>query len=233
METPTGFCLITEYKDAPSLAEKRNFTLQEIKEIAVGVLEILVYLQQQNPPLIHRDIKPENILVKTGNKIEVYLVDFGFASINGGDVTTSSVVKGTLGFMPPEQIFNRQLTEASDLYSVGVTLMCLLTRRKSTEIGDIIDDNFRVDFKQIQVKLNNKFLKWLKKMVALNIKERYPRAIEALQELKSISIEPNNPKNSLTKKIMTPIVGLTTVGAVILGQAGKITDWQKQYGKQR
>ena len=64
LETPTGFCLITEYKNAPSLAVKANFTLEQIKEIAIGVLEILVYLQKQNPPVIHRDLKPENILAK-------------------------------------------------------------------------------------------------------------------------------------------------------------------------
>ena len=51
-------------------------------------------------------------------------MDFGFARIGDGEVGVSSVVKGTLGFMPPEQIFNRQLTEASDLYGLGMTLIC-------------------------------------------------------------------------------------------------------------
>lgn len=233
IETPTGLCLVTEYKNAPSLDIKRNFTLQQIKEIAIGVLEILVYLQQQNPPLIHRDIKPENILVKTCKQLEVYLVDFGFANINGGEVAASSVVKGTLGFMPPEQILNRQLNPASDLYSLGITLICTIARIKSTEIGKIIDDNFRIDFKQIQGNSNKKFLKWLKKMVALKVKERYADAIEALEQLKSIEVEKNDRKTAFKKQIMTPIVGLTAIGAVILGQAGKITDWQKQYGKQK
>jgi len=66
---------------------------------------------------MHRDIKPENVLVDRQEELKVYLVDFGFAHIGSGEVAASSVVKGTLGFMPPEQMFNRQLTEASDLYS--------------------------------------------------------------------------------------------------------------------
>jgi putative transposase len=94
----------------------RSFAPDEIKQIATSVLEILVYLQNRIPPIIHRDIKPENILVD--EQINVYLVDFGFARIGEGEVAMSSMVKGTLGFMAPEQLFNRQLTEASDLYGL-------------------------------------------------------------------------------------------------------------------
>jgi serine/threonine protein kinase len=76
-ETKVGFCLVQEYKNAPSLVERRSFNPEDIKQIAVSVLEILVYLQRRVPPIIHRDIKPENILVD--KQLNAYLVDFGFA----------------------------------------------------------------------------------------------------------------------------------------------------------
>ena len=76
-ETDAGFCLVQEYKNAPSLAQSPHFKPQQIKQIALAVLEILFYLQQKNPPVIHRDIKPENILVD--EQLKVYLVDFGLA----------------------------------------------------------------------------------------------------------------------------------------------------------
>ena len=41
LETPEGFCLITEYQEGKSLAEKRNFTPEQIKQIAISILEIL------------------------------------------------------------------------------------------------------------------------------------------------------------------------------------------------
>jgi serine/threonine protein kinase len=104
-QTPAGFCMVQEYKDAPSLASSRRWNPQEIKQIAISVLEILKYLQSQMTPVIHRDLKPENILVD--KRMNVFLVDFGFARTGGGEVAASSVVKGTLGFMPPEQMFNR------------------------------------------------------------------------------------------------------------------------------
>ncbi len=185
-ETPTGFCLVQEYKQAISLASPLQFTPQQVREIALAVLEVLVYLQQQYPPIIHRDIKPENILVERGAKIKVYLVDFGFARPGGDDMAVSSVVKGTLGFMPPEQMFNRQLTKASDLYSLGATLICLLTQTKSSEIGNLIDETNRINFRSSAPKLHRPFYKWLEKMVAPSPKERYPHAQAALNALQSI-----------------------------------------------
>ncbi|MGB3239409.1 MAG: serine/threonine-protein kinase, partial [Geitlerinemataceae cyanobacterium] len=137
-QTSTGFCMVQEYKDAPSLAQSKKFTPPQVKKIAIAVLEILKYLQNRIPPVIHRDLKPENILVD--DRMNVYLVDFGFARMGGGEVAVSSVVKGTLGFMPPEQMFNRQITMASDLYSLGATLICLLTGTLSTDVGSLMDD---------------------------------------------------------------------------------------------
>ncbi len=203
-ETPNGFCLVQEYKEAAPLAKIRHFTLQEIKQIAVAVLEVLVDLQKQNPPVIHRDIKPENILVnRSQEKLKVYLVDFGFARLGGGDVAASSVVKGTLGFMPPEQMFNRQLTEASDLYSLGATLSCLLTGTKSTEIGNLIDhETSRLNFQQQVPHLNPQFIDWLEKMVAPRLENRYPNAAVALQALKPIQVVGGAPEMGMLRGLI-------------------------------
>ncbi|HEY9866674.1 MAG TPA: serine/threonine-protein kinase [Candidatus Obscuribacterales bacterium] len=215
-ETPTGFCLIQEYKKAFSLAKQRYFNPAEVKEIALAVLEILVYLQQQNPPIIHRDIKPENLLVnRCGQQIKVYLVDFGFAQIGARELTASSVIKGTLGFMPPEQLFNRQLTEASDLYSLGMTLIALLTKTKSSDIGQLIDDNYRLNVKQHLPGFNPKFIEWLEKMVSPRLDNRFPNAAVALKALKSIQI--TQLKN---QSLTIGRVGLITSVIVLLGFLG-------------
>jgi serine/threonine protein kinase len=185
-ETPDGFCMVQEYKNAQSLSVPRSFAPDEIKQIAASILEILVYLQNRIPSVIHRDIKPENILVD--EQLNVYLVDFGFARIGGGEVAMSSVALGTLGFMPPEQLYNRQLTEATDLYSLGMTLICLLTGTKSTAIDALIDEDNQINFKPLVSQLSFRFIDWLEKLVQPNPKNRYANAAAALEALKPIYV---------------------------------------------
>lgn len=207
--TASGFCMVQEYKDAPSLANSNRWKPAQIKQIAISVLEILKYLQNRVPPVIHRDLKPENILVN--DRMNVSLVDFGFARIGGGEVAASSVVKGTLGFMPPEQMFNRQLTVASDLYSLGATLICLLIGINSTEIGSLMDDTGRINFKHRLPQLTPEFLDWLQKMVEPNFKHRYPSADAALNALIPLEVVQQRNKS----KLALISVGLLTAIAAI------------------
>ena len=216
-ETQVGFCLVQEYKNAPSLVERRSFNPEDIKQIAVSVLEILVYLQRRVPPIIHRDIKPENILVD--KQLNAYLVDFGFARIRGGEMALSSVAAGTPGFMPPEEQFGRPLTEASDLYSLGAMLICLLTGTRSVDIGTLIDDNYRFDFKKLVPKLNTRFISWLEKMVAPNVKQRFNNAAAALDALKPMRVVGGaNGVESLVGVVkgrkQRAVLGLATLGVV-------------------
>lgn len=210
-ETETGFCLVQEYKQAPSLAQLQYWTPEEVKQIAVVVLEVLAYLQSASPPVIHRDIKPENILVDREGKLKVYLVDFGFARMGGGEVAASSTVKGTLGFMPPEQLFNRQLTEASDLYSLGVTLICLLTGTKSTEIGNLFDEANRINFKQLVPSLSPQFMNWLQKMTESNQKNRFLNAAVALKALEPIHVIGNSQKRGTKFRTTATVLGIVTL----------------------
>ncbi|MFN6474858.1 serine/threonine-protein kinase [Nostoc sp. DedQUE07] len=185
-EMPGAFYLVQEYKNAPSLGLKRSFHPEEIKQIALSILESLVYLQKQVSPIIHRDIKPENILVD--EKLNAYLVDFGLARRQSEKVGLSSFIAGTPGFMPPEEQFGHSLTEASDLYSLGATLICLLTNTRSVEIGKLIDDNYRFNFQQLVPQISPNFRWWLMKMVERNRKRRYANAAIALKALGTIEV---------------------------------------------
>jgi serine/threonine protein kinase len=196
-ETSDGFCMVQEYKDAPDLASNKSFEPAAIKKIIISVLEILEDLQQRIPMIIHRDIKPENILVDSDNC--AYLIDFGLARINSSEVAMSSVMAGTPGFMPPEELFNRPLTTASDLYSLGATTIALLTNTSAMNISSLIDENYQLKFRHLLPGINPDFLDWLQKMVAANSKDRYANAAIALQELKEIDItgkaNPKSPNN--------------------------------------
>jgi serine/threonine protein kinase len=184
-QTDSGFCMVQEYKNAES-AVARTFAPPDIKQIAIATLEILVYLQSHKPPIIHRDIKPENLLID--EELNVYLVDFGFARLGGGNIAASSVVKGTMGFMPPEQMFNRKLTKASDLYGLGITLICLLTGTKSANVGNLVDANYGIHFRHLVPPLQQGWMNWLERMVAPRLQDRYPSAADALTALQSLDV---------------------------------------------
>ena len=186
LETDNGFCLVQEYKDALSLQDKQDLTLAEIKIIITNILEILVYLQQQTPPIIHCDLKPANILVD--DRLNVYVVDFGFASLANQEISGSSVFKGTPGFIPPEQAIAP--SPASDLYSLGVTIICLLTGKTALDLQQLVtaDNPYQLKFKPLLPHLNQKFVRWLEKMVQPKLKDRFASATEALTALNSLNL---------------------------------------------
>lgn len=185
-EKPGFFYLVQEYKNAPSLGLRRCFHPQEIKQIALSILEILVYLQEQVSPIIHRDIKPENILVD--QQLNAYLIDFGLARLENAKVGISTLVAGTPGFIPPEEQFGYPLTKASDLYSLGATLICLLTNTHAVDITKLVDKNYRFNFDQLLPYISPSFRSWLKRMVEPHRKRRYPNAADALAALKPIVV---------------------------------------------
>lgn len=227
-EMPGAFYLVQEYKDAPSLGLKRSFHPEEIKQMALSILEILVYLQKQVSPIIHRDIKPENILVD--EELNAYLVDFGLARIQGAKVALSSFIAGTPGFMPPEEQFGHSLTEASDLYSLGATLICLLTNTRSVEIGKLIDDNYRFNFEQLVPQISPRFRRWLIKMVERNRKRRYANAAIALKALETIEVVGSatgidNFISTIKPRKRAALLGLATV-VTLAAVAGTLISYQ-------
>ena len=180
-----GVALVQSYIKAKSLAEQvkqgRNFTELEIKQLAQKILEILIYLHDRKPLIIHRDIKPSNILLtnRSGNDIgDVYLVDFGsvqnVVAREGGTIT----IVGTYGYMPPEQ-FGDRCVAASDLYSLGATLIYLVT---GIQPADLPQKEGKIIFEEIS-NLSLELTTWLRKMTEPSLDRRFDSATVALAAL--------------------------------------------------
>lgn len=181
IETDNGFCLVQEYITAIPCSSFRLLTLDEVKQIAVKMLDILIYLQQQTPPILHRDLSTENILLD--ESLNVYLIDFGFASLGSKEVTASSVFRGTPGFIAPEQIVKPIM--ASDIYSLGVSLVCLLAHKDITAVHTfaLADDPYQLNLKQLLPDLDRRFLGWLEKMTNAKVSQRFSDAQAAKNAL--------------------------------------------------
>ena len=174
------YALVQSYIEGKSLEEileeKGKFTESEIKNIAKHLLEILVYLHRRQPPLIHRDIKPSNIILAE----RPYLVDFGSVQTlanKGGQTVT---VVGTYGYMPPEQ-FGGAASAASDLYSLGATLITLAT---GIQPADLPQEDMRIAFEEV-ANLTPGFAEWLGWLIEPSLDKRASSAKIALQGLET------------------------------------------------
>ncbi len=179
-----GFALVQDYIEASSLVNTiesgRHFTQQELEEIAVVMLRILIYLHGQSPPIIHRDLKPSNILLadRSGNSVgNLYLVDFGSVQTAARGETDTITVVGTYGYMPIEQ-FGGRTVPASDLYSLGATIIYLIT---GIHPANLPQSEGRIQFDCTQ--LSKHFRRWLDRLVEPSLARRFASAEAALSAL--------------------------------------------------
>lgn len=98
-----------------------------LREIGISVATAIEALWRAR--IVHRDIKPKNIVRAADGRF--VLVDLGFAlHLERSGITTIGIGLGTRGFMSPEQLRGRRdLTLRSDIFSLGVTLYALASRR--------------------------------------------------------------------------------------------------------
>jgi len=183
------FGLVQEYIQGDSLreyiAKGYKFTESQVKQIAIAILEILIYLHELNPQVLHRDIKPSNLVlaVKEGGAKNIYLVDFGAVQDKASAEGKSFTVVGTYGYAPMEQYGGRAVA-ASDLYALGATMIHLLTGLSPAELPQ--DDEAKIMFSD-RTSASSHLVQWIQKLVEPTVKKRYTSARDALKALK----EPN------------------------------------------
>jgi ankyrin repeat protein/serine/threonine protein kinase len=224
VDTPDNRCfyIVQELAQGQSLASLVengwHASELEIQRIATQILEILVYLHSQTPPVIHRDIKPENIVFKSpinSHKQKdwaVCLVDFGAVqNTYYNTLMRGSTVVGTYGYMAPEQCLG-QAVPATDLYGLGATLLYLLTHRSPAELPtNILEKDFRS-----QIQISSGFADWLEKAIASDLDNRFRSAKEALELLRSPRIfsVKYNPATQWEKRLKIGIAAVVTVATV-------------------
>jgi len=181
---------------------------REVKNIAEQILSVLMYLHALDPPVIHRDIKPQNIIRSRDGKI--FLVDFGAVqNTYHNTLMQGSTVVGNYGYMAPEQ-FREKAVLATDLYSLGATVLFLLTHRSPAELPQ---DTLKLDFRA-SVNISEEFGDWLDKILEPSLEYRYESATETLKVV-GIKEAVSQQKKSKTKN--DALTQKETLGCLVLG----------------
>ncbi|MEE2903496.1 MAG: serine/threonine-protein kinase [Myxococcota bacterium] len=118
--------------------------LRSAIEIALAICRALAYAHALCSPegeelrLVHRDVSPQNILISKQGTVK--LADFGIArATTSEEETLLPGVKGKIGYMAPEQYFDRVVDARSDLFSLGILLAELSSGRRIRKKGHGLD----------------------------------------------------------------------------------------------
>jgi serine/threonine protein kinase len=203
-EVADGVILIQSFIDSPTLEtviqEGKRFSEGELIDLAEQILSILTYLHGLSPPVIHRDLKPSNILLSdvSGDSIgRISIVDFGAVQMLQKSEYDTIVITGTFGYIAPEAFTDRTITAASDLFSLGRTLVYLIS---GVPPGDLESVRQKVVFDQSH--LSSKFSRWLDLMVEPSLDKRFSSAKLAHAALISDSNEENLSGNQSVNNLI-------------------------------
>jgi serine/threonine-protein kinase len=190
--------IVMEYVEGKTLkdviAEDGPFDSKMVLEFGVQIVSALRHAHRKK--IIHRDIKPQNILVTHDNVLKV--TDFGIAkAVDSSTVVATGNAIGSVHYFSPEQAKGKYVNETSDLYSCGIVLFELATKKLPFEA----DSHISIALKHINEDLpmptqfNPAVMPNLEKLILKATHKsqvsRYQNADEMLKDMKGILADPN------------------------------------------
>lgn len=133
-EDETKIYIVEDYIEGVCLKEELNkkgkFEEQIVIDWGIQLCSVLEYLHCQKPnPIIYGDMKPHNIILTKEGFVK--LIDFGVSTLVSNENEPSNICDtafiGTVGYAAPEQFAGCGMSRASDIYSLGITLIQLIT----------------------------------------------------------------------------------------------------------
>jgi len=198
------------------LRDPVRMSLAAIADLAAQVAEALDHAQTFT--IVHRDVKPANVMVSSSGRAK--LTDFGVAYVPSSSMTQAGQALGSPKYMSPEQVLGLPIDPRSDIFSLGVVLFEMLTRRTPFEregdsnifalmhriaaeahpLASSIDRNVPLAFDDV-----------LRHALAKKPEERYQRAAEmarALRKLAEVAPETVPQEADPEKTVELPAVTL-------------------------
>ncbi|MEM7760266.1 MAG: serine/threonine-protein kinase [Cyanobacteria bacterium P01_A01_bin.40] len=165
-------------------SQEGNLHRDEVRKILAQLLPVLEYVHSRR--IIHRDIKPENIILRRGDNLP-FLIDFGAVKeaiateVNSNSDSIYSASIGTPGYMSSEQAAGRPIY-SSDLYSLGLTAIFLLTGKSPHEL-ETDPRNGEIIWREHAFNLDTELAKVLDRAIRFHPRDRFATAPEMLDAL--------------------------------------------------
>ena len=143
-ETGGSPYLVMQFLEGESLykvlTSSRQLTMVEVFDIVRQVCNGLQYAHENQ--IIHRDIKPANVVLLPDNTLKI--IDFGIAKFGNDRQTRTGMAIGSVKYMSPEQISGAGVDGRSDIYSTGVLLYELMTRKVPFDGSDLVSTMHKI-----------------------------------------------------------------------------------------
>ncbi|BAY62029.1 serine/threonine protein kinase [Calothrix brevissima NIES-22] len=217
------FFLVQDYIDGDNYrqlleqrqSQKQTFSEEEVLTLLEKILPVLAYLHSKD--VVHRDISPDNLIWRRSDNLPV-LIDFGGVKqlpASQGFWFTQLAVHNTLlgktGYAPEEQLRQGKVYFSSDLYSLAVTALVLLTGKEPQALYDSYQG---IWLWGKEIKVSPKLEAVFKKMLAYQPNARYQNANQVLKDLPTkvgtVAAKPQNPQITKLKTMIVAPGGKQT-----------------------
>ncbi len=179
--------LVQQYIEGQTLLQELQhrgpFSEAKIRDILLSLLPVLQFIHDHQ--VIHRDITPMNILRRKSDQ-RLMLIDFGVAKQFTTDLAEQSGTRiGTEGYSPIEQFRGGRAYPASDIYSLGATIIHLMTNIKPENLYDPLSGDWlwRQRLADQGTFVSDGFARVLNRMLKDLVSERYQSAHDVLRDL--------------------------------------------------
>ncbi|MEP3480194.1 MAG: serine/threonine-protein kinase [Fuerstiella sp.] len=246
--THGNYFFVMEYVRGETLnhyVRNKNLSIKEILRLFCSACEAMAYAHQKG--VIHRDLKPSNILVDESG--EPRIVDFGLAKVGGAEadrdqsqlVSVTGQVMGTPAYMSPEQASGSPdlVDMRSDVYSLGIVLYELLTKRLPFDLHGSASENLQeiqfkepVDPRAFNKALNHEVETIVLKAISKDRSRRYLTAGALAEDITRFLVgDPIEARRDSLAYLLQKAVAkhfaamLVTVGMGLFFVAALITGW--------
>ena len=217
--------LVMEYLSGGTLAERirsEPLSLQMALGIAATLADALAYSHARG--IVHRDFKPANVLMTADHK--PVLSDFGVAKATAGEATELTQHRVAIGaprYMSPEQASGAQVTDRSDVYSWGLTLVELITGFLPPNYRAQPPDGDSAEWGALHSSAPREIVDLISRCLQFDPARR-PSACECAAQLRAVmarSSQPETPSSGpprswLRRSLVVAIAGVVAIAALLL-----------------